>query len=116
MSQRKELVAAFVRTVSDLAPDVSVNIAVEFHQNRTWGSCPHVFFGGHDTPIASATGCGYDKESAALASAFEHIVPEASKAHGAGVPALQEILLKHGFQLELVGWGPSFNCYSLRHA
>ena len=59
------------------APELlSIDISVEWKKNRTWGNNPtakvRAWTGSHSTEsgIGSASGCGYDKESAAIADAL----------------------------------------------
>lgn len=53
-----------------------IDINIEWKKSRTWGNCPkataEVFFtdGTHDRFIATASGCGYDKESTVIADVF----------------------------------------------
>lgn len=53
-------------------PATSVGIVIEWKKNRTWGNIPHaeVNIGHGVIYTGSASGYGYDKESAALAAAF----------------------------------------------
>ena len=48
-----------------------ISIKTEWVRNRTWGSNPHteIYVQGVGYHIGSASGCGYDKERAAFASA-----------------------------------------------
>lgn len=49
----------------------SVNICVEFVCSRVWGYNPHATVTAeHRRTFGTASGCGYDKESAAIASAL----------------------------------------------
>lgn len=65
-----------IERAENAAAVVSVSISVEWHKSRTWGSNPTaevtvVDTNGHYyTGRGSASGCGYDKESAAVASAI----------------------------------------------
>lgn len=54
------------------APDLTfINISVEWVRSSTWGYNPHVIIGTNTgTYYGKASGCGYDKESAAIANAF----------------------------------------------
>lgn len=48
-----------------------ISVSVEWHRSRTWGNNPHaVVITDAGTTSGSASGCGYDKESAAIAEAF----------------------------------------------
>ena len=59
----------------------SVSIAVEWKRNRTWGYNPTATVevvtatGGVYRATGTASGCGYDKETAAVASALNTIDP-----------------------------------------
>ena len=59
---------------AEAAPDiVSINIDIEWTKSRTWGYNPHAEqTNSHETrrTFGSATGCGYDKRSAAAAEAL----------------------------------------------
>ena len=49
----------------------SVNISVKFTRSHTWGSIPHATITAEQRrTFGTASGCGYDKESAAIASAM----------------------------------------------
>ena len=55
-----------------------IRISVEWKNSRTWGSNPHVELSAYsvntcDTAKATASGCGYDKESQAIAEALNSI-------------------------------------------
>lgn len=48
-----------------------IDISVEWAKSRTWGYNPSVqVYAGMEFTSGHASGCGYDKESAAIASAF----------------------------------------------
>lgn len=48
-----------------------INVSVEYKRSSTWGYNPHVeVYADHDIYYGTASGCGYDKESAAVAEAF----------------------------------------------
>ena len=56
---------------AEAAPDIySIDISVEWHKSRTWGHNPSVKAYGSISTYGSASGCGYDKESAAVAEAL----------------------------------------------
>lgn len=61
--------------------DNYISIKVEWHKSRTWGYNPEasVFTYGSGTQTGTASGCGYDKESAAVAEALNKI-PQLRKA------------------------------------
>lgn len=53
------------------AEDVeNIRISVEWRKNRTWGNNPFCECWARGYTTGSASGCGYDKESAAIASAL----------------------------------------------
>lgn len=53
----------------------SVNISVEFTRSRTWGSIPHATITAEQRrTFGTASGCGYDKESAARVSRIPSIL------------------------------------------
>lgn len=54
------------------APDLElVSLYVKYNKSRTWGYCPRVTaFSNNKRSTGYANGCGYDKESAAVAEAF----------------------------------------------
>lgn len=56
---------------AEAAPDIrAAVIDVEWNNSATWGKCPNAEIRGERTVTsARASGCGYDKESAAIASA-----------------------------------------------
>lgn len=55
----------------------SVTITVEYVKSKTWGYCPKATITGGYTRIESSriTGCGYDKESTAIAEALNQFKP-----------------------------------------
>ena len=66
-------------TKIEQAEDIEqIKISVEWKNSRAWGSNPHVEISayssnGCDTAKATASGCGYDKESQAIAEALNSI-------------------------------------------
>lgn len=55
------------------APEIqSITVNIEWTRNRTWGANPSAFVFTHSIgqTVGHASGCGYDKESTAIASAF----------------------------------------------
>lgn len=117
----------------------SVNISVEFSTSRIWGYIPHATVTGYQfRTMAKASGCGYDKESAAIASAFNDN-PEIMKilynhaeqgeafpysVHtfagvpcfdgGCGVSCFYSVFAACGYEFEQVANGRTFNAYTLR--
>lgn len=70
---KKEREARFARlnTAADAAPLQSLTISIEWHRSRTWGYNPEAT-ATSDTrrTFGRASGCGYDKGSAAVADAL----------------------------------------------
>lgn len=117
----------------------NVNISVEFSTSRIWGYIPHATVSGYQLrTVAKASGCGYDKESAAIASAFNDN-PEIMKilynhaeqgeafpysVHtfagvpcfdgGCGVSCFYSVFAACGYEFEQVANGRTFNAYTLR--
>lgn len=80
-------------------------VTIEWRKSRTWGSNPHIDFGGD---CVSVSGCGYCKESTALAEALRFLggSPEAVSAiwqtGGAGVFSVASALKSLGWHLEKI--------------
>lgn len=79
---RKEYEKQRVQAISKIeaveqAPDIQrITVNVEWTRNRTWGVNPSAFVFTHSIgqTVGHASGCGYDKESSAIASAFNQNV------------------------------------------
>lgn len=62
---------ARVHEVEEVEAPAAVSVVVEWHKSRTWGENPRARVAAERVATyGSASGCGYDKESAAIASAF----------------------------------------------
>ncbi len=62
---------AHLDRVATAAPVKYFSVSVEFKRSQTWGYIPHAeVFAGGEVFRGTASGCGYDKESAAVANAF----------------------------------------------
>lgn len=60
-----------IHEVEEVEAPAAVSVVVEWHKSRTWGMNPRArVTAGRVATYGSASGCGYDKESAAIASAF----------------------------------------------
>lgn len=92
--------------------DFPVWIRVDWTKSRTWGYCPAVRWNGRKAKAGSASGCGYDKESAAMNEALAYVAP-GPNAHGCGMPALIERLRALGWSLVKVGSGETWDAYHL---
>lgn len=116
----------------------SVNISVEFTRSRTWGSIPHATITAEQRrTFGTASGCGYDKESAAIASAMNQN-PEVMRilydyaesgegfpysVHtfaglpsfdgGCGVSCFRSVFESCGYEWRQVGNGKTFNAYTI---
>ena len=115
-----------------------INISVEWHRSSVWGYNPSATVeAGHFRTQSTASGCGYDKESAAVANAlnanpgilkilykyanyganFPYGVNVRaglpSFAGGCGVGCYRLIFEKCGYEWRQVGSGKLFNCYTI---
>lgn len=60
-----------LREVEEVEAPAAVSIVVEWHKSQTWGMNPRARVAAERVATyGSASGCGYDKLSAAIASAF----------------------------------------------
>lgn len=115
-----------------------VTIGVEWHRSQVWGWNPRATVSGWQVrTFDSASGCGYDKESAAIAGAFNQN-PEIMRilyAHaerggafpygvhvfagvpsfegGCGVSVFDEIFKACGYAFRAVASGKMFNAYTI---
>jgi len=100
-------------------PDFPVPFRMVFAKSRTWGWCPTLETCG-ETVLARASGCGYDKESACLASALCFLAKSddgraaISRTHSAGFRSVQEALAAQGWELCKVYDGKAENGYTVR--
>ena len=129
------------------APElISVDIAVEWRKSSVWGYCPHVTANISDANgwtrcEGYASGCGYDKESAAIAKALNQspavlkvlaaVYEKALRANsrplyslvawtdgvkldgGTGVSCYRAIFEAAGYTFDTVGAGRSFTVYRI---
>ena len=115
-----------------------INISVEWHRSSVWGHNPTAeITAGCRRTYGKASGCGYDKEAAAVASAL-NANPEALKiiykyvneggslpygarvwaglpsfTGGCGVGCYSSIFEACGYEWRQVGSGELFNCYTI---
>lgn len=62
---------ARVHEVEEVEAPAAVSVVVEWHNSRMWGANPHaIVTGDKRRSEGRASGCGYDKQSAAIANAF----------------------------------------------
>lgn len=60
-----------VHEVEEVEAPAAVSVVVEWHKSQTWGMNPRARVSAERVATyGSASGCGYDKESAAIAGAF----------------------------------------------
>lgn len=116
-------------------PD-GVSISVEWKKSRTWSANPHAtVYAAHTDTHGRASGCGYDKESAAIAAAFNDnpevmaIIYTAVEAGikpgysvldsvglpffdgGCGVSCFYKVFENCGYQFKRTASGRTFDCY-----
>ena len=89
-------------------------LSMEWKKSRMWGANPTLTYKG--TTVAKASGCGYDKESAALADFLSHLVPEAARSSGAGFLSVVEAMAAAGWELRKTYCGIREDGYELRRA
>lgn len=121
----------------------NVYISVEWANNRTWGKNPtaEVSINGRTMAKGTASGCGYDKESAAICEALSavpavmRILYEAAEKGtklpgpviqytaglpwwdgGCGVSSFREAFARCGYVFEDVAHGKMFDSYAVRKA
>lgn len=69
-------------------------------KSHTWGLNPNVKWGNET--VGRASGCGYDKESAALVDFLNFLIPEGKylPSGGAGFNSVRRDLVNYGWNLE----------------
>lgn len=127
-----------VNEVEEVEAPASVSVVVEWHKSRTWGENPRARVAAERVATyGSASGCGYDKESAAIASAlnqnpeilkilYDHaeaggVFPYGvdvwaglpSFAGGCGVSCFYEIFEACGYTFKRVASGKAFDVYEI---
>ena len=115
-----------------------INISVEWHRSSVWGYNPSATVAAdYRRTYGTASGCGYDKESAAVASAlndnpevfkiiYKYVNEGGSLPYGArvwaglpsfdggcGVNCFRSIFEACGYEWRQVGSGKLFNCYTI---
>ena len=130
---------ARVHEVEEAEAPAAVSVVVEWRKNRTWGMNPRARVAAERgvATYGSASGCGYDKQSAAIASAFNQN-PEILKilydhaeaggtfpygvdvwtglpsfAGGCGVSCFYEIFEACGYTFREVASGEMFDVYEI---
>ena len=94
-------------------------LIIEWRKSRMWGMNPHISL-GDERECVRVSGCGYCKESAALARCLCWLFEPDTEAHnevsrtaGHGVSSVAEELAKHGWKLEAVADGKNSRAYSV---
>ena len=94
-------------------------LIIEWRKSRTWGMNPHISL-GDEREAVRVSGCGYCKESTALAHCLCWLLEpdteafkDVSSTAGAGVPSVAEALEKYGWKLEAVAEGKNSRAYSV---
>jgi hypothetical protein len=97
----------------------SSRIVIEWKKSRTWGSNPVIEI--HSGKCCNVSGCGYCKESTALADVLCFLFEPGSMAHndirrtgGAGVSSVVEALRQHGWTLEKIAGTKTADVYDIR--
>lgn len=115
-----------------------IDISVEWVRSRTWGANPHATVTGEKVrTFGTASGCGYDKQSAAIASAFNEnpeilkIIYDHAEAGqpfpysvntfagvpyfngGCGVSCFESVFKSCGYIFRCTGSGNWFDCYTI---
>lgn len=109
-----------IRLCADIrrdSPDKTC-ITVDWKPSHTWGRTAGVYYRGARCSLAS--GCGYDKLSAALADALRWLFPHGTDAHaaiaraqGTGEAPTIRTLAAHGYTLTPVFQTKTTNAYTI---
>ena len=94
-------------------------IIIEWRKSRMWGMNPHISL-GDEREAVRVSGCGYCKESTALAHCLCWLLEpdteafkDVSSTAGAGVSSVADALARHGWKLEAVAEGKNSRAYSV---
>jgi len=97
----------------------SAGIIIEWRKSKTWGSNPVILYA--DEKCCNVSGCGYCKESTALADTlrflFEPGTPEYSAVWttgGCGVSSVINTLAKFGWELRKTASSSSSDAFEIR--
>lgn len=130
-----------LREVEEVEAPAAVSISVEWHKSQMWGMNPRARVAAERVATyGSASGCGYDKESAAIAGAFNQN-PEILKilynhaeageafpygvsvwaglpsfAGGCGISCFYSIFEACGYTFRQVASGKMFDVYEITRA
>lgn len=93
-------------------------VQIEWKRSRMWGSNPVISY--HGGKCCNVSGCGYDKQSTALADVLRFIFPIDSAPYmdlwtkgGVGESAVMDTMAKHGWKMRKVASSSSFDAYEL---
>lgn len=127
--------------VEEVEAPAAASVVVEWHKNRTWGMNPRARVAAERVATyGSASGCGYDKQSAAIANAFNqnpeilkilYDHAEAGEAFpygvhvwaglpsfdgGCGVSCFYSIFEACGYTFKQIASGKAFDVYEITRA
>lgn len=98
---------------------VRKGLIVEFRKSATWGILPHID-NGAGLDCVHIRGCGYCRESTALADCLCWLFEPDTEAHievsmngGHGSSSVADALARHGWKLEAVAEGKNATAYSV---
>jgi hypothetical protein len=93
-------------------------INMEWKRSAMWGANPVI--SSYDGKCTNISGCGYDKESSALAQCLRFLFEQGSDAYnevwgtgGAGFNSFADVMAKHGWKIVKVASGKMFDAYQL---
>lgn len=96
----------------------SGTVQIEWKRSKMWGHNPVILH--HGQKCCNIGGCGYDKQSAALADVLRFLFPIGSDAYnevhgssGCGAQTVESRLKKHGWNMRKVASSSTFDAYEL---
>lgn len=104
---------AAIRACEIIKRDGEATFNIIWVKSRTWGYNPNVKWGNQT--VGKASGCGYDKESAALVEFLRFLLPEDEylSGSGAGFNSVSFELSKYGWNLEKTYSGKTEDGYKI---
>lgn len=115
LTKTEQAAQAFARHVKEYG---SAAFAVEWCKSATWGRNAYVTASGYGT-LAKTSGCGYDKESAALADALRFLADNEEDMssvwamQGGGFHSVQKALVDIGWKLTRTHSGKTEDGFSI---
>jgi hypothetical protein len=85
--------------------------SVKWTPSKTWGNTAAAYHYGEKCSLAS--GCGYDKQSAAIADFLRFLVPDVWSKGGAGFSSCVRVMKENGWTLECTYNGKTEEGYKL---